>query len=107
MSSNPILIDAKPSAANTTVLFSTAPGQTASGTVFCMNQGTDIDRVSVALVPNGEILGSNCWIAYQSILHYGHSLYLQQLCIGSEDSVVIESTNGTTSFIFTGTYVDA
>lgn len=103
MATNPILKETKPMAGNLAVLFSSPPGETATGTVFCMNQGTGIDRVSVAVVPSGESIGSNCWIAYQSVLHYGHSLYLQQLCLGSEDSIVVSTVNGTSNFIFTGT----
>lgn len=103
MSPVPILIETKPTAGDHQVLFSGNANVTASGTVFCMNQGTDIDRVNVALVPAGQTLEDNCWIAYQSTLHHGHSLYLQQICLGGQDNIVVSSSNGTTSFIFTGT----
>lgn len=103
MSQNPVLKEGKPPAGLEISLYQTNPGETSNGTVFCMNQGTDIDRISIALVPYGTAFNSNCWIAYQSILHYGHSMYLQQIYLGPEDTVVVRSENGTTNFVFTGT----
>ena len=67
-----------------------------------MNQGIENDLVSVALVTSGNVLADESYIAYRATLHYGHSLYLQQICINSNDSVVVTSENGTTNFIFNG-----
>lgn len=67
-----------------------------------MNQGSENDAVSVALVTSGNVLSPSSYISYRSTLNYGHSLYLQQLCIGYGDTIVVTSENGTTNFIFTG-----
>ena len=101
---HPILSELKPVAGTETNLYSTDVGQTANGTVFVMNQGSavDFDRVRVAMVSNGNVISSNSYICFDSALYYGHSLYLQQLYLGSEDSIVVASENGTSSFIFTG-----
>jgi hypothetical protein len=111
MPKQPVLKEIKPIAGIPSVLYqpTTIPSmigppknETAIGTIFCMNQGTENDTVSVALVTSGNVLSSESYIAYQSTLHYGHSLYLQQICINSNDSVVVTSNNGTSNFIFTG-----
>jgi len=104
MAQEPILSEVKPTAGIPAVLYTTPHGRTAQGTVFCMNQNpTEYgDAISVALVSNGNVLTSNCYICYESMIHYGHSVYLQQICLGSEDNVFVISQNGTTNFIFTG-----
>jgi hypothetical protein len=104
MAQEPVLSEVKPTAGVPTVLYVTQQGQTAQGTVFCMNQNPTKygDAISVALVSNGNVLTSNCYICYQSTINYGHSVYLQQICLGSQDNVFVTSQNGTTNFIFTG-----
>jgi hypothetical protein len=67
-----------------------------------MNKGQENDRISVALVTNGNIVTSNCYICFESILYYGHSLYLQQLALDSQDYIEVTSQNGTSTFIFSG-----
>lgn len=107
----PILSELKPAAGVVSVLYSPTDylpplggllPQTATGTVFAMNQGINDDQVSVALVPNGETLSTKHWICRNSLLAYGHSLYLQQLCLNNNDAVIVNSQNGTTNFIFNG-----
>lgn len=98
----PILRESAPSASTSNVLLVNNIGQTSTGTVFCMNKGSIDDKVSVALITNGNVLTSNCYICFESTLNYGHSLYLQQLGLGSQDSIEVTSANGTTTFIFSG-----
>jgi hypothetical protein len=98
----PILSEVSPSAGNILVLHTNNIGEQSTGTVFCMNRGELDDRVSVALVANGNVSTSNCFICYRSLLNYGHSLYLQQICLDSQDSIEVTSENGTSTFIFTG-----
>lgn len=102
MKTEPILRELSPIAGVPDVLLENNVGQATTGTVFCMNRGEENDRVSVALVTNGNVLTSNCYIAFESTLHYGHSLYLQQLGLGSQDSIAVTSANGSTTFIFSG-----
>lgn len=98
----PILRESAPAPGTANVLLINNVGQTTTGTVFCMNKGEPDDRVSVALITNGNVLTSNCYICFESILHYGHSLYLQQLALDSQDSIEVTSQNGTSTFIFSG-----
>jgi hypothetical protein len=111
MPRSPILRELKPSAGVASTLYQPSlvfslseppKPESAIGTVFCMNQGNANDLVSVALVTSGNLLSSESYIAYRATLHYGHSLYLQQICINSNDAVVVTSENGTTNFIFNG-----
>ncbi len=111
MPSNPLLKEVKPPANAPTVLYQPTSifsvfgppiPESVTGTVFCMNQGARDDRVSVALVTSGNALTSTSYITYRAVLHYGHSLYLQQICIGTNDAVYVTSENGTTNFILTG-----
>lgn len=97
-----ILEEEAPSASTPTTLYTVGLTETSKGTVFCMNRGEQNDRISVALVSSGNVVTSNSYICYQSTLHYGHSLYLQQLCLNSGDYIVVTSLNGTSTFIFSG-----
>lgn len=103
MAQIPVLAEVKPDVDVTTLCYSANIGETASGTIFVMNQSAFDDRVSVALVPSGNVVNSNSFICYDSTLHYGHSLYLQELHLGSENSIYVNSRNGTSNFVFTGT----
>jgi hypothetical protein len=102
MAISPILVENKPPANVTATLFTVPSSSQASGTVFCVSQSDTIDRISVGLVPSGNIVSDSSWICYRSELHYGQSVYLQQISIDQLDNVVVVSENGTTNFIFTG-----
>jgi hypothetical protein len=101
MTDTPILVEKNPNSNVITTLFSTNL-ITATGTVFCMNRGQYDDSVSVAIIPHGNVAVSNSWICYNTVLNYGHSLYLQQIFVGAGDTISVRSQNGTSSFIFTG-----
>ena len=98
----PLLIETKPTADIDTVLYTTGVGETVQGTIFCMNQNETNDKISVALVSNGNVLSDSSYICYETTAYYGQSIYLQQIYIGSLDSIYIKSQNGTSNFIFTG-----
>lgn len=102
MSLNPILVELKPAAATDESLYTANIGQVAQGTIFCLNQDEKNDMISVALVSNGNVLTSNCYICYETVAYYGQSIYLQEICLGSEDSINVRSENGTSTFMFTG-----
>lgn len=99
-----ILAESKPGSGNVTILYSPNVNQTVTGTVFCMNQSGYIDLISVALVANGNILTSNCWICCNTTIYPGESVYLQQLYLNQQDSIVVKNDIGQTGFIFNGTY---
>jgi len=103
MANDPLLFELKPSANVDSMLLTTNAGQLATGTVFCSNQAEIIDYISVAIVTSGNTLVSSSWIAYQATAYPGLPITLQQLCLGSDDSIYVKSENGTTAFVFTGT----
>ena len=105
MTDTNILSEIKPDAGVDFTLYSPEAGTTASGTVFCLNQGPTQDRISVGLIQAGNPTDPTVWISYRSILDTGHSIYLQQIHLGPEDIILVNSQLGTSNFIFSGTKV--
>jgi hypothetical protein len=102
MSLGQILSEFKPNALVTGTLYSVNVAEHVTGTVFCLNQSEVNDTINVALVSNGNVLTSNSYICYETVAYYGQSIYLQEIYLNSQDNIVVQSTNGTTSFTFTG-----
>ena len=75
MTLDPILVELKPLAASNTTLYTSNIGQNSQGTIFCLNQAELEDMISVALVSNGNVLTSNCYICYETSAYYGQSIY--------------------------------
>jgi len=103
MLDDPILAELFPVATTISLLYQTPVDQTATGTIFCMNQSDNSDSVKVALVPNTQPISSTSYIAYNTVIYHGQSLYLQQIYLNSGDSIYVASQNGTSNFIFNGT----
>jgi hypothetical protein len=103
MSDQPILAEIFPTAGVESLLYTVSNTSTATGTIFCMNQNNTNDTIKVALVPNGQVISGNSYIAYNTLIYHGQSLYLQQIFLSSNDKIYVTSQNGTSSFIFTGT----
>jgi hypothetical protein len=103
MPDTPILVEIYPVANVTTQLYTVPNLHTTSGTVFAMNQDNINDHVSIGLVPNQFAISSNSWIAYNTEIYHGQSLYLQQIFLNSGDQIWVNSVNGTSNFIFNGT----
>mgnify|MGYP003335949559 CR=1 FL=1 len=102
MSLIPILHELNPNATVDSTLYKSNVDQTSTGTIFCINRNEDPDEINVALVSNGNVLTDNCYVCYKTLAFYGQSIYLQQIYIGSEDSIIVNSKNGSTTFTFTG-----
>lgn len=105
MTETNILSEIKPDSGVDFTLYSPESGSTASGTIFCLNQGSAQDRISIGLIQAGNPTDPSVWIAYQSILDIGHSIYLQKIHLGPEDIIIVYSQNGTSNFIFSGTKI--
>jgi hypothetical protein len=103
MTDNPILAEILPPAGNVSLLYTTNVSAVATGTIFCMNQNNNNDLIKIALVPNTQVLSGNSYIAYNTLIYHGQSLYIQQIYLNSGDSIYVESQNGTSNFIFNGT----
>jgi hypothetical protein len=102
MTDNPVLSEITPAPGVTTLLYQVGSSSTVSGTIFCMNQNNNDDYVGVGLVPQGNVISSSSWIAYNTKIFHGQSLYLQQIYLNSGDSVWVSSQNGTSNFILNG-----
>lgn len=103
MANDPLLFELKPAADTDSLLLTTAVGQLATGTVWCSNQAELLDFIGVAIVPNGDTLSAKSWILFETKAFSGLPITLQQICLGSGDSIYVKSLNGTTAFVFTGT----
>lgn len=102
MDLKPILYEIKPTANANVTLYTVSSNEYVTGTIFCLNQDEYDDRVSVALVSNGNVLTANSYICFETTAYRGQSIYLQQIYLGSEDSINVWSARGTSNFIFTG-----
>lgn len=102
MSDKTYLFELKPPASVDSVLLTTNVGIQTRGTVFCSNQAEINDYISVAMVSNANVLANSSWILYQARAYPGLPITLQQICLGSGDSIYVNSQNGTTAFVFTG-----
>jgi hypothetical protein len=97
-----ILVEVKPQASVQTLLYAVGYDNSATGTVFCMNQGTVDDKISIIMLPIGNTVSAKNYIAYQATINAGHSVYLQQLALSIGDRIFVVSSAGLTNFIFTG-----
>ena len=74
------------------------------GNLVCNNQSNLTDYISVALDPTLAVLTNAMWIAYNVPLQ-GHSVVpLQLLGLYNQSKIIVVSQNGTTNFVFTGSY---
>lgn len=77
------------------------PGTTGMGTLYiAAHYGSD--RVSVRLEKSGDASDAKQLILSQTLLLGNVPIYLQQLHLGSGDSIWISSQTGDSSFVFTG-----
>jgi len=103
MSDTPILAELMPTMGNISLLYTIPYSNTATGTIFCLNQSSDCDIVNIALVPTTELLLPQHYIAYGTIIYSGQSLYLQQIYLNTDDKIYVESQLGASNFSFVGT----
>ena len=102
MAETPILEEIKPTAGVDFTLYSTPALSSSSGTIFCLNQGSSNDKISIGLIQAGNPTDPTVWVAYQTTIYPGHNIYLQQIHLGSDDIIIVNSQTGTTNFVFTG-----
>jgi hypothetical protein len=103
MAVEPIRSEQKPSAGNIALLYQNdAHSTVSSGTVFSVTTDPKNDKIKVALVSSGNVVSANSYISYDSTLYFGENIYLQQISLGPNDAVWVESQNGTSNFVFTG-----
>jgi hypothetical protein len=103
MSSNQIFHQALPDAGTDTLLYTSAGNVVAN---MRMANQSGQDQISVALVPSGNTLSAENYIAYDTVVATNYMCYLQVLCFGAGDEVWIRSQNGTSSFTLTGQLLD-
>jgi len=97
-----ILGQNKPDQLIDTNLFTVALNKQVQFSLFVCNQGDNIDRFTIALVPSGGTEDSSTYIASNTPL-VGHGVFAASgLYLNSGDRVQVSSTLGTTSFTATG-----
>ena len=85
-----------------TTLFTVGLNEQAQFSIFMTNQETEMDRITVALIPNGESETSAKYIAYNTPIIGNAVMAFSGLFLDSGDRVQVLSENGTTSFTATG-----
>lgn len=85
-----------------TNLFTVAIGQQAQFSVFVANHELDIDRITIALVPNGAPETVANFIAYNTPIIGNAVLAFSGLFLNTGDRVQIKSQLGNCSFTATG-----
>ena len=97
-----ILGQKKPDPSVETNLFTVTLTHQCQLSIFACNQSSSFDQINIALVPFGQTETAVSYIAYQTTL-FGNGVFsFSGLFLNSGDSVVVFSTNGTTSFTATG-----
>jgi len=99
MSTNQIFAQCKPNAETDTVLYLSTGNVVAN--MWMGNQSGE-DYVRIAIVPHGNSLSNESYIAYDTPIATNYIFYLQTLCFGVGDTVYVRSRMGTSSFTVTG-----
>lgn len=106
MAQTPSILGQKfPDADIDTNLFVVPIDNQAQFSVFVANHSTEMDYITIALIPNGGAEGDSNYIAFGTPLIGNGVLAFAGLFLGSLDRVQIKSANGTTSFNATGTII--
>jgi len=96
-----ILGQSKPTAANSTLLYTAPSGAECQGTLTICNQSTNVDKVRFALVLAGEVLDSKHYLMYDTTIP-ANSVIEKTFDIGKSDTVYVYTTNGYCSFTACG-----
>ena len=100
---NMIMGHLAPAAATPTTLYTVPAGRQANVNIFVTNtHASATDYFRLALVPNGDSIGTDNYIAYQMPVDSGKSLNYTGIALAAEDLISIYTTNGTCSFVATG-----
>lgn len=101
-----ILGQNKPDPGVDTNLFTVPTGKQAQFSLFVCNQGSEIDRFTIALIPAGEAELPSSYIAFDTPL-IGHAVFAASgLYLNGDDQVKVICQNGQISFTATGIEVD-
>lgn len=92
----------KPAGATDTDLFVVASGKQAQVSIFACNQSASADTYRIAIIPSGDTLSGENYIAYDISLSANSSDNYTSLCLNAGDKVVIRSGSGNVSFTATG-----
>lgn len=101
-----ILGQNKPDAGVDTNLFTVPAGKQVQFSLFVCNQGSEIDRFTIALIPAGEAEIPSQYIAYDTPLIGNGVFAASGLYMNGNDQVKVMSMNGNFSFTATGMLID-
>ena len=100
---NMIMGHSNPAAATPTTLYTVPAGRQANVNLFITNtHASATDYFRLALVPNGDSIGTDNYIAYEMAIEAGKTLNYTGLALAAEDLISIYTTNGTCTFVATG-----
>ena len=98
-----ILGQAKPDANISETLVQVAKNREAKFNIFVCNQNNEVDDfIYVAVVPNGEALGPQHYVFFNTRLDKGATAIFNGFCLSSNDRMIIRTENGSCSFTATG-----
>jgi hypothetical protein len=95
-----ILGQSKPLVA--TILYTVPVNTQAQVTIFSANQSTNMDNLTIALIPSGQTLGAARYIAYRTPLIGNGILAMSSIGLNTGDQIYVFSNNGNISFTATG-----
>lgn len=100
---NIIMGHVKPAAATPTTLYTVPVGRQANVNLFISNlHASAIDYFNVGLVPNGDSLGDDNYIAYNMAIEAGKTINYTGIALAAQDLISVNSTNGSIAFVATG-----
>jgi len=94
-----VLGQANPGAANTTLYTVKTGANCIISSILVCNQGAAGATYQIGVVPNGQTLGANNWIAYNSLVPTVDTMTLTPgITLGANDAIVVQAN--TTSVVF-------
>lgn len=102
MSTNGILSEVAPLSGITLLMYPFEQRGPTYGNLFFVNRGDIPDAIRVAMVSQGQFLGPECYIAYDTEVPPNHTVVLQELCLNTDEQLYVYSAYGTTTFVYTG-----
>lgn len=103
MAETPCILGQKQPEAGVSVdLFFVPPNSQVQCTIFVANQSSDIERVTISLIPNGSNPGTYNFIASNTPLSANACIAFSGIFLNSGDQVLVKNTFGKCSFTATG-----
>lgn len=97
-----ILGQAYPAAQTETDFFYVPAASSVQCSIFIANHSIEVEKITIALIPSGDVEGSYSFIAFNTPLTGNACIAFAGLFLNAGDTVRISSVNGNASFTATG-----